>query len=164
MHLIHYNNFFIQNQGDEMAIEERLPDTQDHGIQNNDETAPYDEHYRSREGGQTNKNTSQKLLKSSSDYVIPAGADQESLYEEIPNSSSPVYTELNRNREDENENDKTYQKLLKRDSDYVIPNDGDGEHSYEDVEKKKSPPGYTELDQTKRVKDDDESYQKLVKK
>ena len=86
------------------------------------------------------------------------------MYEEVPNSSSPVYTELNRNREDENENDKTYQKLLKHDSDYVIPNDGDGEPSYEEVGKKKTPPGYTDLNETKRVKDDDEAYQKIVKK
>ena len=165
----------MQDQEGEIPMDERSPDASHQGFLINDETAPYEEvsnlprnDYaelnRNREGGETNDNNYQKLLKSSSDYAIPpADPEEESSYEEVPNSSSPVYTELNRNQED-NENDKTYQKLLKRDSDYVIPNDGDGEPSYEEVGKKKSPPGYTDLNETKRVKDDDGSYQKLLKK
>ena len=164
----------MQDQDREIPMDERSPDSSHQGFLINDETAPYEEVSNSpqsgyaelkgnREGGETNDNNYQKLLKSSSDYAMPPHPEEESSYEEVPNSSSPVYTELNRNREDENENDKTYQKLLKRDSDYVIPNDGD-EPSYEEVGKKKSPPGYTDLNETKRVKDDDEAYQKLLKK
>ena len=164
----------MQDQDGEIPMDERSPDASHQGFLINDETAPYEEvsnspHSgyaelnRNREGVETNDNNYQKLLKSSSDYAMPADPGEESSYEEVPNSSSPVYTELNRNREDENENDNTYQKLLKRDSDYVVPNDGD-EHSYEEVGKKKSPPGYTDLNETKRVKDDDGSYQKLLKK
>ena len=157
-------------------MDERSPDAQDQGILSNDETAPYEEvsnspHSvyaelnRNLEDEKTSDNTYQKLLKSNSDYVIPADAGEESSYEVVPNSSPSVYTELNRNRENEHTNDiNTYQKLLKPDSDYVIPACVPEESPYEEVEKQKSLPGYTQLDQAKRVTDDDALYQKLMKK
>lgn len=161
----------IQDQNNEISIGETSPDAQDHGIENNDETAPYEEISnssqnvyaelnRNQEDKETSDNTYQKLLKRDSDYVIP---NDVSSHEVVTNSSSSVYAELNRNQEDENESDNTYQKLLNADSDYVVPNDGHGETSYEELGKKKSPPGYAELDQTKRETDDDASYQKLQK-
>ena len=158
-----------QDQDGEIPMSERSPDAQDHDILINDETGPYEEvsnspHSvyaeldRNRRVEKTSDSTYQKLLKPSSDYVIPADGD-ESSYEFVPDSSPSVYAELNRNQE-ENTNDNTYQKLLKPGSDYVIPAEN---HSYEEVGKKRSPPGYTELDQTKR-EDADASYQKLLKK
>ena len=136
-----------QDQDGGIPLSERSPDVQDHDILINDETELYEE--------LSNLLLSLKLLKSCSDYAIPADAD-ESSYEFVPDSSPSVYTELNRNPE--NTSDNTYQKLLK--PAYVIPAEN---HLYEEVARKKSPPGYTELDQTKR-EDADASYQKLLKK
>ena len=149
---------------------EQDQDAQDHGIPMNDKTGPleevgsnsphsvYAELDRNRRVENTSDSTYQKLLKPSSDYVIPANAD-ESSYEVVPDSSPSVYTELNRNQKNQNTNDNAYEKLLKHDSGYLIPAE---DHTYEEVGKKKSLPGYTELDQSKR-ENDDASYQKLLK-
>ena len=72
-------------------MDERSSDVSDHGILITDETAPYEEvsnspHSvyaklnRNKEGGETNDNNYQKLLKSSSDYVMPDDADEKSSH------------------------------------------------------------------------------------
>ena len=65
------------------------------------------------------------MLKSDSDNVMLADADEESLYEEVPVSLSSVYAENNRNLEGENSNDISYQKWLKSNADNVIPAEDD---------------------------------------